>query len=358
MRPLPGLARRRRRSGAQARNFRSSPDRPRSKALLLEPALVRQVPLVHRDARSPPRLLRRSRRWWRPSRACPRRRRARGWPRPRARASAAPAPRSRGRRSPSGAASRRMPAVSTNRYCLPPFSSRLSTASRVVPGMARDDRALLAEQPVQERRLPHVGPARPARGAAAAPPLPRPPPAARRASASSSRSPTPWPCSAESGTTRSKPEARELAAGRRRSPSTLLTATITVLPALPQPRGDGRVVGHAGPARPSTTSTTRSASAIARSAWSDGGPEQRVVASPAAGRRCRSARRPRPATRPGRSCGRGWSPGRRSVIALRRPQIRLKSVDLPTLGRPTRAISGESGTMCTVRLTAFSPLIL
>jgi hypothetical protein len=42
-------------------------------------------------------------------------------------------------------------------------------------------------------------------------------------------------------------------------------------------------------------------------------------------------------------------PGRLSVMALRRPQILLKSVDFPTLGRPTRAILGMG-----IRLTPFS----
>jgi hypothetical protein len=42
-------------------------------------------------------------------------------------------------------------------------------------------------------------------------------------------------------------------------------------------------------------------------------------------------------------------PGRLSVMALRRPQILLKSVDLPTLGRPTSATFGTL-----ISLTPFS----
>jgi len=42
-------------------------------------------------------------------------------------------------------------------------------------------------------------------------------------------------------------------------------------------------------------------------------------------------------------------PGRLSVMALRRPQILLKRVDFPTLGRPTSAILGT-----VISLTPFS----
>ena len=86
-----------------------------------------------------------------------------------------------------------------------------STASRVVPGISLDDHALLAEQPIDQRRLAGVRPAddrdreldgfrrsagRRARGS--------------RSTIASSRSPTPSPCSAAISNTGSNPSSIEL----------------------------------------------------------------------------------------------------------------------------------------------------
>ena len=54
---------------------------------------------------------------------------------------------------------RRRPAVSTRMNVRPLCSSTVSVVSRVVPGTSCDDRALLAEQLVEERRLADVRPA-------------------------------------------------------------------------------------------------------------------------------------------------------------------------------------------------------
>ena len=104
---------------------------------------------------------------------------------------------------------RRIPAVSTKRYRLPSFTSRLSTASRVVPGIGRHDRPLLAEQPVEQRALADVRAGPRGRAAAAAPP-----PGTRRAAghAAPRRAGRPPPRRARPRSARrvSKPSAREL----------------------------------------------------------------------------------------------------------------------------------------------------
>ena len=166
---------------------------------------------------------------------------------------------------------RRMPAVSTKHVSLVPAHEQ------AVHGVARgardrrDDRALRAEQPVQQRRLAHVGPAHErdarrrlvllaglhARAGAPAPRRagrPRPGRARRRAASTSSK-----PSRANSS---SPPSPALRPCSRRRSTR------------LPPRRRRAAMAWSSGsrPARASTTKTTRSASSIARSACSAAGP--------------------------------------------------------------------------------------
>ena len=121
---------------------------------------------------------------------------------------------------------RRMPAVSTKQTGPSGVSTTVSTASRVVPGHVVDDRALVADQPVEQGRLADVGP--PDQGHPAAVhrcrgPAPRvrrrgrPPllgagqrAAGSRSTTSSSRSPVPRPWSALTGHGSPRPRAHEL----------------------------------------------------------------------------------------------------------------------------------------------------
>ncbi len=98
----------------------------------------------------------------------------------------------------------------------PSRSSTVSIASRVVPGQLGDDRPLVADQRVEERRLADVRAPEDRDADRLVADL-----AARarrcrssRATISSSRSPVPWPCIPESGDRVAEPEAVELERAR------------------------------------------------------------------------------------------------------------------------------------------------
>ena len=159
-----------------------------------------------------------------------------------------------------------------------PRTSRLSTASRVVPGMGETTARSVAEQPVQQRRLADVGPAdeRDAQRRA-----PRPPATSTRGRPVERRVQQVAHALAVLGRDRrrmrSKPSAREL-----RQAVVLALRPCSPRPArvLPPRRRRGRDrAGRPAAARraPSTTKTTRSASSMARSRLVGGRAQQRVV---------------------------------------------------------------------------------
>ena len=162
----------------------------------------------------------------------------------------------------------------------------------------------------------------------------------RRASASfSAAMPRPWAAAISSGSPRPKP-AKSASTASGATPSTLL-ATSTML--APRRRSAAAISSSppVRPARASTSHATRSASAMAASACS----VTRSESAPSAPKRppVSTSVTPRPPMSARAYCRSRVRPGRFATKALRVAARRLKSVDLPTLGRPTKATIGMAG---------------
>jgi hypothetical protein len=212
-----------------------------------------------------------------------------------------------------------------------------------VPRRARhlaDDRALLLQQPVEQRRLADVRPADDGDGGllgvVGRQPLRRAGPG-KRLTISSSRSPTPSPCSAAISTTGSKPSWKNSTnrprARRRRSCSRRRARG-----ARPPAGGGDLLVAGTSPSRPSTTNTTMSAVGQGALPLGDDQLVQRILAGAEHPPRIDEVERhPLPLGRlddvPGRP-GDGGDDGPAGVV------MRLKRVDFPTLGRPTSTTVG------------------
>ena len=162
--------------------------------------------------------------------------------------------------------------------------------------------------------------------------------AGSRSTRRSSRSPVPRPCRAltAAGSPRPSASISQLAASCTRS-STLLATTITVS-ARPRNSAATRSSSSVTPTVASTTNSTVWASAIAFSLWrltwssSESPPASHPPVS--------TSMKGRPRQEAATSLRSRVTPGRSSTIASRRPMIRLRSVDLPTFGRPTIATTG------------------
>ena len=223
--------------------------------------------------------------------------------------------------------------------------SRASTVSRVVPGMSLTIDALFAQQPIEQRRLADVRAGRRWR------PRSRARSRGRRcraawagvATISSSRSPIPGRARLQSRSRARIRAGRTRAPGRaracRRSCSRRATAGTSA------PRRVDAISSSAGtsPSRPSTTKTSRSAVSSARrpcattSSWSGSSLAPNM---PPVSTRLKAT--------PRQSAGKALTsrvvPATGVTIARREPVIRLKSVDFPTLGRPTSTTFGVDRT--------------
>src|SRR5262245_9290056 len=247
-----------------------------------------------------------------------------------------------------------MPAVSTRRTGPSSVSITVSIESRVVPGrswttdrsspvswLKRVDLPTLG-RPTMATATPSGEPA-PASGAAGSPaPAGSAPGSAsgRRATTASNRSPVPRPWSALTGygSPRPRPSSSQTMPSRLTSSTLLATSSA----GLPNRRSSSATL-LSSPVTPVVTSTTRSttsASAMARSAcWL-------TLASrslpPTIHPPVSTSRNGRPSQSASTSLRSRVTPGRSSTMAARRPTIRLSSVDLPTLGRPTMATTDRS----------------
>src|SRR5438270_6511927 len=238
---------------------------------------------------------------------------------------------------------RRMPAVSTKRMGPSSVSTSVSMLSRVVPGRSCTTDRSSPISLLNSVDLPTFG--RPTMataggrssssigagsGAASS--------AGRAATTRSRRSPTPRPCRALTGAGSPRPRrVKSQASESLLSPSTLL-ATNTTGRLLRRSRFATRSSSSVTPTVASTTSRTRSASATARSAWSLtwlSSPPSAASQPPVSTRRNGRPRQSASTVLRSRV-----TPGCSSTIASRRPRMRLTSVDLPTLGRPTTATTG------------------
>ena len=240
---------------------------------------------------------------------------------------------------------RRMPAVSTKRTGPWSVSTTVSTESRVVPGRSCTTTRSSPVRRLNSVDLPTLG-----RPTMATPRMRGSSSVASSGAASSldssgsmptsrsSRSPVPRPCRAliEAGSPRPNDSSSQLAASCTRS-STLLATTITVSER-PRSRAATLASSSVTPTVASTTNRTASAAAMAASLCRDTlssrespPTSQPPVSTSVNGRPCQAA-----AT----SLRSRVTPGRSSTIASRRPMIRFRSVDLPTLGRPTIATTG------------------
>ena len=236
---------------------------------------------------------------------------------------------------------------------------------RVPGGAGRivGDRSLVTDQPVEQGRLAHVGPAdqrhpgncadSPVRCRAGPHRSARPTrPVGASASAdvgagsgrrmrttSSRRSPVPRPCRALIGHGSPRPRAMaSQASASRWDESTLLTTTRTGRPDRLSTRATA-MSSSMTPTVTSTTSRTTSASAMARSAWavtwaSRGSPPASHPPVSTTVKAC-------PHHSASSSLRSRVTPGRSSTTAARRPTMRLTRVDLPTLGRPAMTTSGR-----------------
>ena len=173
-------------------------------------------------------------------------------------------------------------------------------------------------------------------GATDSPSSPATSTSASTASISSSR---PRECAAAMARGSPSPSAWNSATATSSSrPSDLLTATVAGLPLLRMTPATKRSVG-VSPSRPSTTSTTWSASSIALRVCAAIGcsmPRGDSIRPPVS-----TTMKRRPAARPKPYLRSRVTPGTSATSASRVAVSTLKTVDLPTLGRPTMAMTGS-----------------
>ena len=249
---------------------------------------------------------------------------------------------------------RRIPAVSINVTGSPPTSIRVSTASRVVPGMgltmARSSpTSLLSKEDFPAFGLPTMAILTESSSMASTW-------AGKELTSASSRSPVPVPCMAETGYGSPRPNSKNSAAAERNfSFSHLLTTTkiggqrwsstfFWYRRNIPATSRSGGVT----PELPSVMNSTASASltaikACSRISWMKSAePTESGVLPPWVGSMPPVSIMLKTisfhsvsATKRSRVV-----PGTSSTIARRSPARRLKSVLFPTLGRPTRATTG------------------
>src|SRR5918993_303893 len=247
-----------------------------------------------------------------------------------------------------------MPAVSTKRTGPSSVSTRVSMASRVVPGRSWTTARSSPVSRLNSVDLPTLG--RPTI-ATATPAVPMPslfsvstgassngttssaPSSGKNVTAASSRSPVPRPCRALTGYGSPRPRvSRSHTAGSWAVSSTLFATSRT---GLPDRRATSATWASSSvtPTMASTTSRTTSASA---SAFSDC---LLTLASrsvpPTVHPPVSTRRKDRPSQSASTSLRSRVTPGFSSTMAARRPTTRLRRVDLPTLGRPTMATTGR-----------------
>ena len=242
---------------------------------------------------------------------------------------------------------RRIPAVSTKRIGPSSVSITVSIASRVVPGSSCTTERSLPTSRLNNVDFPTLGRptiatdnmvGSPDAGVASGSAI-----GGNRSTSASSRSPLPRPCIADTPTGSPSPSrANAKTSASRRSSSTLFTTTSTGFAA----RRSTLATWSSSSVMPtvtSTTNSTRSASAMARSAClltcrvSAPGPSPAGVANQPPVSTTTNSRPFQSATSSLRS---RVTPGCSSTIASRRPTKRLTSVDFPTFGRPTTATTG------------------
>ncbi len=232
-----------------------------------------------------------------------------------------------------------MPAVSTNHHHSSLILTSSSTGSTVVPATLSTTTRSLPARAFSSEDLPTFGlPSSATRRGPASRPIPEPS-SGRIATAASSRSPAPRPCSAETVCGSPSPsDHSDWASSSVFSSSALFATRRTGLPALRRTWTTASSVSVA-PTFASTMNITASASLTARSAW--------AAMAAAMPRTLRS--QPPVSMRMKRLPFHSASymtrsrvtPGTSSTTASRRPIMRLTSVDLPTLGRPTTARTGR-----------------
>ena len=249
---------------------------------------------------------------------------------------------------------RRIPAVSMKRTGPCGVSTMVSIVSRVVPGRSCTTARSSPVRRLNSVDLPTFG--RPTR---VTPTTRGSPPSGstsvgtssttsgRAATMRSSMSPAPRPCRALTGIGSPRPSdmSSHIDDSCTRS-STLLAIRITGL-SVPRRRVATWASASVTPTVVSTTNSTTSASAMARSLWrlTFSSRESPSAIQPPVSTRVNS----RPCQLASTSLRSRVTPGRSSTIASRRPRILFISVDLPTLGRPTIA------TVCLIAPTPPSP---
>ena len=224
-----------------------------------------------------------------------------------------------------------------------PAAARLEQRVHAVPrraGDLGDDRALGADERVDERRLPDVRAGRRPRARSRAAATPPPPRAAAssggiRAAIAARTSSMPIACSAETPRTSAKPSSHASSSPDSASFRSILLATndrvASRLPRSPRPPRDRRG-RFPRPRPPRAGSDPRGGSLRGPSAAR---PPGSLPLRTDRSRRCRRrGSAGRPGATPSSSSTSRVTPGRSCTSERRRRTIRLKSADFPTFGRP------------------------